>query len=260
MTLRTLAWGGLVGLGALAVLEAACRVLEVPSYLMPAPSDVAGTAWEHRAALAGHARTTFTEAAIGLLIAFALSFAVVAPVSLVKGLRVSVTTGLVLLQSTPVIAVGPMLSAWFGPGIAAKAVLSALIACPAIAATLLSGLTSCPREELDLYESMGASRLQMFYLLRLPRALPSLFTALSLGIPLSVLGAVVGEFVGASSGLGFFIMTQSYYLRTPEMFAAVAVTAAGSVGAVLTVQALRRRLSWERYAFERDLGEEGTVG
>ena len=231
-------------------VELALRSLGTPSYVLPRPSDIVVELARSRGVLASHAAVTFSEALGGLFVATCSSLAIALPASVFLRARAPVSSALVLVQSTPVIALGPILSAWMGPGIGAKVVLSGLVCLPAIATTLLAGLTNCSPEEVQLYTSMGANKFQLLRHLRLPRAVPAFFTAMSIGIPLAMLGAVVGEFVGASHGLGFYIMTASYYLRTDQMFSAIVVTAAGSILTVRVVRLIRMRVSWERFEVE----------
>lgn len=241
-------WTIVIGISALATVEALLWVASIPKYILPRPTVVLEELMRSGVVLLEHAMITFGEAGTGLVLALVISLSVAVPASMVPAIRGAASSFLVVVQSMPVIALGPLLSAWLGPGPASKAVLAAVVCYPPIAATVLRGLVDCPPEEIELYHSMGATRLGVLWLVRVPRAVPSFFLALTIGLPLAVLGAIVGEFVGASKGLGFWIMTSSYYLRTDSMFAAILLASAGSIAGVSGIRALRRKLSWERHS------------
>lgn len=237
---------------ALFVIEIALRLSTIPTYILPTPSTVFMELVVNWQPLLGHTAITYLEASFGLLIALSLAGFLAIAIAALPRFSASVTSGLVILQSIPVIAFGPILNSWFGSGIFPKSILAASICLPPIALTVLRGLQSVTRDELLVYKGMGANKMQIFLMLRLPRAVPSLITSLRIGIPLATLGAIVGEFVGSQSGLGFYIMTSSYYVRTDAMFSAILVAGCINLIAVAVVSWIGASLSWEKYVIERD--------
>lgn len=228
----------------LAMWQAAVTLLSIPVYIVPPPKDVWSTLVERRAYVGTHAMWTFLEALAAIALAIVIGWLLAVSMLLSHAFSGAVRPVVSGLQSTPILAIAPILSAWFGPGISSKIAASAMVIIPPITLSIADALVRVPTRELDLFRTMNASRIQTIRMLRVPRALPSFFTSLQIAIPLAVLGAIVGEFVGASRGIGFAIVSASYYLKTAEMFAFVFVAAAGSGLFVWIVRTLQARLLW----------------
>jgi ABC-type nitrate/sulfonate/bicarbonate transport system permease component len=217
---------------ALALLEALIAGLSLPRYIVPPPSALLYQLWSNWEVLALHGATTAAEAGLG--ISGALVFGTM--ISLLSARWVPfhkfIGPSMTAAQSIPVLAFAPIITTWFGPGLASKAVLSLLVCLPVVVITVGEGLQRVPPAELELFRSLKATSWQTIIRLRIPRARPYLIVAAQLAIPLGVLGAIVGEFVGASRGLGFLIMRASYYVRTDEMFTAILIAGAMSIAVV----------------------------
>jgi NitT/TauT family transport system permease protein len=131
-------------------------------------------------------------------------------------------------QAMPKLALAPLFIIWFGLGIMPKALIAALIAFFPLFENTLTGLRDVEAEAVELFRMLGASRWQLFLKLRLPHAVPYLFAGLRVAIVLSVVGAVVGEYIGASKGLGALIIASQGMMDTALMFAVfVVLTALG---------------------------------
>jgi NitT/TauT family transport system permease protein len=137
----------------------------------------------------------------------------------------------VVFQNVPKIAIAPLLILWFGFGIAPKAILIAVIAFFPITVTMRAGLASVHPDLVLLLRSVGASRSEILFRVQLPSSIPYLFAGLHVAITLSVIGAIVAEFAGASSGLGYLIQYASNQLQTSLVFASIVVISV--VGIVL---------------------------
>ena len=135
----------------------------------------------------------------------------------------------VALKSTPLIAIAPLIVLWFGNGILSKVVMSALVAFFPVLVNTVKGLSSIDKEVLDLMKSFSASRWQVFAKIRFYNSLGYLFSALKISTSLAVVGAVIGEFTGATQGIGHLISTSSYYLETPLMFAGIVMISLGGI-------------------------------
>ncbi|SED28567.1 NitT/TauT family transport system permease protein [Rhizobiales bacterium GAS191] len=196
-------------------------LFKIPPYLLPTPSSVAGQLVSEWPRLWRETLVT-TYATLG---GFALSvlFGVPLGVAVVSSRLVEslVYPILVFSQSVPKVAVAPLFVVWFGFGILPKVVVAFLLGFfPIVVATVI-GLKSIEPEVLDLARSMNASALAAFVKIRLPSALPSIFGGLKVSITLCVVGAVVGEFVGSNSGIGYLLQIANGNFDLPLMFAAL---------------------------------------
>lgn len=154
---------------------------------------------------------------------------------------------IVASQSVPTVAIAPLLVIWFGPGLASKVLICALIVFFPILINTIVGIRSVPEDLRDLMRSLQATRWQNFTLLEIPAAMPVLLGGLRIGATLSVIGAVVGEFVGGDRGLGFLINDARFRYDTALVFVAVFTLVAIALvlyGLVVLLEA--RYLSWQR--------------
>ena len=242
---------------ALAVLvvagwEIACRALQLPPYLLPPPSAV-GVALIHRAPLLfASAAATFWMAFQALLVAFVLGGGLALAVSLNRSAEQAVRPFAVALQVTPVVAIAPLVLIWAGLDHADRAVvaLAAAVAFFPLFSGVLAGLKSADPDLERLFDLYGASPVHRLIRLRLPSALPFILEGLRVAAGLSVIGAVVAEFVsgsGATQGLAWRLLEAGNRLRTADMLAALlclmilGLALNAAVGAV--ERAVRRRLA-----------------
>ncbi len=205
----------------LAVWEAAVRAFRVAPYILPPPSRIVATFVTQFPTLARHASATLSEIALGLAFAATLGFLLAVLLfhsrSLERGLRPFVVAS----QMIPVFAIAPLLVVWLGFGIWPKVIVTALIGFFPVFISELDGLSSAKQEAVDLLLAMGATRRQLLVKLLLPASLPSLFSGLKLAATLSVVGATIGEWVGARRGLGLLMLESNARLRVDLVFAAV---------------------------------------
>jgi NitT/TauT family transport system permease protein len=200
------------------------------SYLVPAPMDVVRAAGEMRVPLAGAAWMTGTSAAIGFAIAAGvgvLAGSVLAAVPfLMRGLYPIAT----LLQMVPLVAIAPLLVIWCGYGPRTAVASAAIVSVFPVLAATLDGMRGTDRGLVELFGTLRAGRVQRWWKLELPWAIPSIVTGLRVAAGLSVIGAIVGEFVGAFAGdespVGILILSAMRETRTDLVFAAVGVAAA----------------------------------
>jgi len=148
----------------------------------------------------------------------------------------------VAIQTLPKIAVAPLVLIWVGVGLESKVVIAAMVSFFPMLVNTIVGLKSTPADKIDLMRSLSASRWKIFWYVQLPEALPFIFAGLNVGIVLSVLGAIVGEFIGAKVGLGYLILQMNYIMDIAGMFAALVVL--GVMGILLNsgMQYVRRRV------------------
>lgn len=233
----------LAGLAALLVAwEAAVRILAVPGWILPPPTRVAATLVERWPVIGPQAGVTALEIVAGLLAGSAAGIA--AALLMARWPLAERLAGPVLVasQALPVFAVAPLLVVWFGFGLASKVVMASLIIFFPVASAFLEGLRRTDRGLLDLARLHGATPGQRLRLVQIPSALPALASGLRVAAAVAPIGAVVGEWVGASSGLGLLILHANARMQTDTVFAALAVLAALSIALWLAVDRLTRRL------------------
>ncbi|TYL40695.1 ABC transporter permease [Natronococcus pandeyae] len=226
----------------LAAWQAAVVVTDLPTMILPSPVDVGVALLETYPTLLGDALVTGATAALGLVaggvVGLALAFAMTYS-------RTAARTALpyvVALRIAPLIAIAPLLFLWFGRGIPARALLVASMTLFPVTIAALDGLRNTPRAYLDLAESVGASPLATFCFVRIPAAAPSVVAGVKIATTLSVIGAVVAEFVTLRSGLGYRVFDTATYLRTAETYAALVVLSALGVAFYLVPVVLERAL------------------
>jgi NitT/TauT family transport system permease protein len=227
--------------GALAVWELAIRVLHVPNFIMPAPSAIVGEGWAWRHHFVVHTWVTLYETLGG----FALSMVVGVPLAVLivysPALRRALYPLIVLTQSVPKIAIAPVLLLVLGHGEIPKVIVAFLVAFFPVVVDTASGLAATPPELLDLSRSYRASAFKTFVKVRLPMAMPFVFAGAKVAITLSVIGAVVGEFVGSDQGLGYVILSATSYWKTELAFSSMILLSVMAIvlfGAVSLIERL----------------------
>jgi NitT/TauT family transport system permease protein len=214
------------GLLALAAWQAIVMVADIPEYLLPAPTAIFANVDR---TLAVQLAVTFVEALIGFLIASALAFGCAIMFVRFNTLEEGLFPIAIAVKTTPIVAVAPLLVIWLGTGWWSKIVAVILICFFPVLVNAVKGLKAADVEYRELFQTLGASRAQEFRKLRIPYCLPYLFSALKISSSLAIVGAIVGEFVGATQGLGYLIMVSSAHLETATLFAAIAAAALAGI-------------------------------
>ena len=196
-----------------------------PRYILPSPADVAGAFWRQPGFLFGQALITLGEMALGLAAGITAGILVAFTIAAIPRLGRLVWPMVLVLQAFPVFVLAPILVLWFGFGMASKVVMTAIIIFFPVASAFTDGLNRTDRAILDAASLTEASHWQILTRLRVPLALPSLISGLRVAAPLAPLGAVIGEWVGASAGLGFVMIQSNARMQTDTMFAAMAILA-----------------------------------
>jgi NitT/TauT family transport system permease protein len=232
-----------------ATVEIVVRVFAVPSYILPAPSDVLWALYAGFArALASpaayyiHIGITATEALAAFAIGSAIGIAVGALIVQFPLLRRIVLPYFIGLQSVPKVALAPLFVVWFGLGMSSKIVLGVLLTFFPLMINTAAGLASVERERLELMASLKAGAWTTFRLVTLPSALPFIFAGLEMAAAYAVLGAVVGEFVGGNGGLGVLILSRNAALDIAGSLAALVILAVMGIALQRAVAFARARL------------------
>lgn len=223
--------------------EGAVAIFEPERYLVPAPSRVARAFGELRGVLPAHIRTTTIEALAGLTLGAATGVAIALLLAASDLVRRLLYPLLVTSQTVPMVVLAPLLITWFGFGLAPKIVVVALVAFFPVAVSTASGLLDADRELIDLVRSMGARGATISRFVRFPSAIPHFLAGLKVAAAYSVAGAVVGEWVGAESGLGILITRSNASYRVDRVFAAIAVIAALSIALFALVHVAARLIA-----------------
>ena len=229
--------------------EAAVRIFDVAPYLVPAPSRIARAFVEVRGTLPGHLRTTAAEAALGLACSAALGAGCAALLAWSTPLRRAVYPLLVISQNVPLVVIAPLLVVWFGFGMLPKVLVVTLMGFFPIVVATTDGLLRADRDVVELARSYGAGRWRVLRAVLIPSAVPAFFAGLQISAAYAVFGAVIAEWVGASSGLGLFITRSQTAFRVDRVFVAVAVIAALSIASFAAVHlAARLAMPWQHVA------------
>ncbi|HEX5609302.1 MAG TPA: ABC transporter permease [Solirubrobacterales bacterium] len=237
---------GMIGAWQLAASTGAlAEVLGLEDFLAPSPAEIASAIWENRTLLAENTWVTLQEILIGFALALltGIAFAVAMHFSVL--VRRATYPLMIASQTIPIIVVAPILVLWFGFGIVPKALVVVLVCFFPITVATVQGLGSVDPDATKLMRTLYASRWQIFRRLEAKAALPYLFTGTKIAIVVAPLGAVFGEWVGASSGLGHQILQDNAQLEIARLFGAVFVLSAIGLALFgLTALAERRVVTW----------------
>lgn len=218
-----------VAVGLLIIWQAVVVVLAPQPFMLPGPDRVLRALVERPELWRVHMVTTLTETVIGLITGAVLGAALALVMSFLPPTRRLLLPVMVVSQAIPVFAIAPLLALWLGFGLASKIVMATIAIFFPVASAFADGLARADPNLIDLARLYRASRWQMVTLLRIPGALPALITGIRLAAVYAPVGALFGEWVGASSGLGYAMLFANARAQTDVMFAAVILLAAMSV-------------------------------
>jgi putative hydroxymethylpyrimidine transport system permease protein len=210
---------------ALAVWQAVVWLTAVPAFILPGPRRVAETLVAQHELILSHAAVTAAEVLIGMALGTLLGAATALQLMASPAALRLVLPILVFSQAVPVFALAPLLTLWLGYGLASKIAMAVLIIYFPVAANFLDGLRHTEPALIEMARSFGGTKRQLLLRIRLPAALPSLGSGLKLAAVYAPIGAVIGEWVGASQGLGYLMLLANGRAKTDLMFAALLVLA-----------------------------------
>lgn len=231
----------------IALWEAVRRGFALPRIILPSPLDVLFASSQKAGYILGHLRFTLGEAsagfALGAVAGVLLAFIFVR----FAALRRALYPLALALKSTPLIALAPLLVLWLGSGAASKVAMSAILCFFPILVGTYDGLREVDPALIDLLRVYGATPNQLLLKVRLPAALPQVLSGGRVAVPLAVVGAVIGEYLSATRGIGYIIANAGYHLDTALVFAAIAAIAIASLSMFGLVVLLERRIAfWYR--------------
>ncbi|WP_028240906.1 ABC transporter permease [Stutzerimonas azotifigens] len=234
----------LFALCVVAYWELHIRLFEVDALLLPPPSAVAQAFWSGMTSglFMEHFQITLFRALSGFLLAATLGIAIGTLISQFRFFETTIYPWIIALQTVPKIAVAPLILVWFGYGSTSKIITAAMISLFPVLVNTIVGLKSCDQGKLDLMKSLGASRWTTFRMVQLPSALPYIFAGLNVAVVFSILGAIVGEFIGSQEGIGYLILDANFQLNIPRVFALLVLLAAFGMACFVLLQTARNRL------------------
>jgi NitT/TauT family transport system permease protein len=212
----------------LATWEALVRLLAIPKYVLPTPSEIALEIVFDGGIIFRQLQVTLFEIFCGYALSAVVGFCLSVLIVYSPAFRRGVLPLIVASQTIPVIAMAPLLVIWFGYNSLPRIIITALVAFFPLTISFVTGLQAIEPELINFFRSLNASEIQIFFKLRLPAALPNIFGGLKVATTLAVIGATIGEWVGASAGLGYLMAQDTAQLNTTRVFAALVVL--GSFG------------------------------
>lgn len=245
--IRSYALPILLFIAVIAVWEISTTVFGVPEYIIPPLSKIVRVFGDLPliAIYLQNALVTLQEAMLGLLIGGSLGFVAGVILTGSRTLFQTFYPYIIALQCMPKVAIAPLLVIWFGFGQTSKVVVVGLLAFFPILVNTISGIRSVPQEGIELFRAIKASRLSTLRHLLIPAALPSIMTGIELAVVVSLLGAIIGEFVGAEQGIGILLLQAQFQMNIPAVFALLIILAGIGIILNLAVRAIRRRaLFW----------------
>lgn len=220
-------------------------LFDVPPVVLPSPWEVAAAIYDYTDALLSESWITFLECVYGFFLAMAIAIPIAVTVTYSRVLNAMFYPLLVASQSIPKVALAPILLVWFGTGIESKLAMVFVISFFPIIVDTATGLRTTSPELLELARSLQSSRLQTFTKIQLPSALPFIFSGAKIAVTLAVIGAVIGEFIGANEGLGNLLLVANSQMNTSLAWAALIVLSAlGMVLYASVVLAERILMPW----------------
>lgn len=230
----------------LALWQVIVMVFKLPSFILPTPIDVLTRLYFRYDVLLAHTWVTAQEILLGLTLGLLMGLLFALQMLLFEPLKRWLLPMLIASQAIPVFAIAPILMLWLGYGMASKVVMAAIIIFFPVTTCCYDGLRNTPAGYLDLAITMGASKWQQLRHIQFPAALPALASGIRVAVVIAPIGAVVGEWVGSSEGLGYLMLQANARMIIDEMFAALLLLAMLSIGLYFTTDTLlKKAIPWE---------------
>jgi len=236
-----------LGMGLVIVLwEVICRGFSVPDYLVPTPTAVFVSLYNNAGLLASNAVPTIIEAFLGFLIGNTIAILVAISFVYNKIIEEMFYPVAILIKTIPVVAIAPVLKIILGNGMEPKIAVAALICFFPTLVNAVRGFRAANPQLLELMHVLSASKTEVFRRIRLYAALPFIFSALKISVTMCVLGAIVGEWIGANKGIGYLLLQTMYEFNTPLLFATILVASSIAILGFAIMAAIESRvITWE---------------
>lgn len=225
----------------------------VERYTLPSPSDIVNALIVNGSDIMMHTGVTFFEGMTGLLAAVFLALIMAVAMDQFPMVKKAIYPVLVISQTVPIIVIAPLLAMWFGFGIAPKIFVVVLVCFFPITVNLIEGLQSVDGELINLVRSMGATKGQIFAKIKFPSALPYFFSGLKIAATYSIMGAVIGEWLGGKAGLGVYMLRARHAFALDLVFASIVVIVILSIILFYGIAGIQRALMpWEKLKEEEE--------
>ncbi len=201
--------------------ELSVRSFNLPEYILPLPSGIAKAFLLNIDLLFYHSRYTLLAALSGLFLGIILALLIAYAMNKWSFLKKLLYPLLVISQTIPIIALAPVIMIWFGLGLWPKILTVTLVSFFPLTVSVSQGLEEAPQKEMDLLKVMGASHWQIIRHIKIPFALPYFFSGLKISVTYSIMGAVIGEWLGGNKGLGVYMIRSMQTFKTSNLFAAI---------------------------------------
>ncbi len=205
----------------LGIWEGVVRIGGIQPYILPAPSDVIKALISEMSVLFPNMLVTLYEGAVGLLFATILALALAVIIDFAPLIKRAVYPVLVISQTIPTIAIAPLFLIWFGFGILPKVIVVVLVCFFPIVISLIDGMEAVDKDLLNHFQLMGATKFKRFLHLKLPFGLLNFFSGLRIAATYSIMGAIIGEWLGGNQGLGVYMTRAKSVYAIDKMFAAI---------------------------------------
>lgn len=255
-TPRNLALSVVLLIATFAVWEGVCTAFEIPTYILPPPSRV--FMGLYRGMVSGiyfeHLKVTLVSTLLGFVLGSLMGFILGTAVAMNRTIEYFLYPYIVMFQSLPKVALAPLIVVWFGLGLSSKVINAALVAFFPLMVNTIVGLRSADEDRVNLMKSLAANDRQIFFMLRLPTALPYIMAGLEIGMVFALIGTIVAEFVGAEAGLGMLIQSMNFNMDVAGQFSVLLILSFVGLALNKIVQFIRRRmLFWDPSEKARDL-------
>ena len=217
-------------------------IFDFNKIILPSPHEILTSSYENISIIASELLITGIESTLGFILGAITAYLIAIIFTYSEFSKQALYPYAIAIKSTPIIAIAPLLVLWFGNGIFSKIVMAALVSFFPVLVNSVDGLKISSENLELLMESIAASPLQVLVKIRLPNSLPYLFSSLKVSSSLAVVGAVIGEFTGASKGIGHLIVTSSYYFDTPLMFSGIIAVSCFGIAFFSCISWLERRI------------------
>ncbi|MBC5627859.1 ABC transporter permease [Clostridium sp. NSJ-6] len=205
------------------IWELIIKVLEIEKYIMPAPSDIIKALYENFGAMMPHIIATLFESVVGFGIAVLLALILAIIMDLLPMVKKAIYPVFIISQTVPVIALAPLFIIWFGFGALPKIIVVVIVCFFPIVISISDGLEGVDKDLINHFKLMGASKLKRFFHLKLPYGIINFFSGLRIAATYSIMGAVIGEWLGGDKGLGVYMTRARSTYALDKMFAAIVV-------------------------------------
>jgi len=238
------------------IWEMVARLEVVPTYILPSPTKVIKTLIINLPLLKEHILITLMEALVGFAISIIFAMVIAIIMDSIPIVKKAVYPLIITSQTIPIITIAPLFAIWFGFGYLPKIVIVVLVCFFPITISLLEGLSSVEPELLNLIKSMGASKVELYKIVKIPAALPSFFSGLKISATYSIMGATIGEWVGGKKGLGVYMMRVKQSFATDKVFAAIIIITLLSIMLLKLISFIEKKSMPWIYDKNKKMGED----